>query len=418
MLSTYGEPCGIATYCAQLHDCLVQLGHDVTVYPIDSRALAMRARAELAGHFAEFIAGMANHDGVIIQHEYGLYDGGYDTIASNETFGGVVAAARRSGKPTLVVFHSDPQPLPYVKPLRRFGRAGRLQRSWQRIVSIINTGTKIRAVVHGRQCRRDMVDSGLRAERIRVIDHPIPAPFGAPRPDQPSLLGDDTPVMLTIFGFVSRYKGYETALRAMLHLPSRFHLTIAGGPHPRAITDTTLDSILSFLATGDFTGGDLAPLAAADRAAVPARLAGRVTLTGYLDDSRLRPVLAGSDIVLAPYGLNGPAGSGAVSWALAAGKPVIATRTRTFLEIHALRPCLSLVTANAPFELARAIVALADDPAERARLQEECAIFARGRTWMKIAGLLVADLAALSGGRSPAFDPTAAGLSPPHQADP
>jgi hypothetical protein len=51
--------------------------------------------------------------------------------------------------------------------------------------------------------------------------------------------------------------------RALLQLPDRVTLTIAGAPHPRNGVDRTLDSIQSFLSTGTFTGGELEPLSPA-----------------------------------------------------------------------------------------------------------------------------------------------------------
>jgi hypothetical protein len=72
-------------------------------------------------------------------------------------------------------------------------------------------------------------------------------------------------------------------------------------------------------------------------------------------------VLEETDIVLAPYTEDAPAGSGAASWGLSAGRPVIATRTRPFLEMNRAARCMRLVTQKAPFELAREILSVASD---------------------------------------------------------
>jgi glycosyltransferase involved in cell wall biosynthesis len=44
-----------------------------------------------------------------------------------------------------------------------------------------------------------------------------------PLPEDAKLIG--------VFGFLSRYKGFETAIRAMRHLPSDHHLLIFCGVH-------------------------------------------------------------------------------------------------------------------------------------------------------------------------------------------
>ena len=55
---------------------------------------------------------------------------------------------------------------------------------------------------------------------------------------------DQFPLLLTLppdakligsFGFLSPYKGFETALRALHYLPEDHHLLIFGGVHPQAI---------------------------------------------------------------------------------------------------------------------------------------------------------------------------------------
>jgi glycosyltransferase involved in cell wall biosynthesis len=42
-------------------------------------------------------------------------------------------------------------------------------------------------------------------------------------------------IYIGIFGFIGAYKGYETALKALCHLPSNYHLVIFGSQHPHSI---------------------------------------------------------------------------------------------------------------------------------------------------------------------------------------
>ena len=41
--------------------------------------------------------------------------------------------------------------------------------------------------------------------------------------------------LIGVFGFLGRYKGFDTAVRALHHLPKDYHLVIFGGVHPNEI---------------------------------------------------------------------------------------------------------------------------------------------------------------------------------------
>jgi glycosyltransferase involved in cell wall biosynthesis len=369
-LSTHGEPCGIATYDDHLRAALSARGHLCDVHPIDRTLLESRARREVRRHFRPFIERLGACDAVVLQHEFGLYAGAYGVKASNAAFSHILGAVRRTRKRCCVIFHTERPAFPRRRGILGMVRRSRPGRDWAAIVGRIASTPEMMSVVHGSAIRRSLVDDGVPEAKVLWVPHPTPEPLEADT-TRPSI-SDGGVVRLAIFGFVSAYKGYETALRALSVLPPNFTLTIAGGPHPRGGGDRTLDQISGILATGRFANGTRVNAAL---------LRERVEVTGWLAVADAAATLARADIILAPYDEHGPAGSGAVATAIAAGRPLIATRVRTFNDIAANYACMDLVAPDAPFELAYAIRRLAADQERQASLVAEARRFAAENSW-------------------------------------
>jgi glycosyltransferase involved in cell wall biosynthesis len=385
-LSTHEEPCGIATYNAQLRDAIVAAGHQYDVFSIDTERYLTRARGELVSHFAPFVDRCRAYDAIVLQHEYGIYSAGYSLKESLKVFSRVLREVAGLGKPILIFFHTDPPSFPSRHGIGLLQRFSTARRSWRRILRVVGRSPHIRAVVHGAESRRRFIDRGFPRDRIVSVIHPFPTP--APGIFKPKD-AQKSDIVLTIFGFLAPYKGYETALKALNLLPINYRLVIAGGTHPRALDDRTLDHILEMLGIGRFAA-DVGAFRG-DRKALPGHLAEgrRVVITGWLDAREVRQVLQATDIVLAPYTDEGPANSGAATWGLSAGRPMIATRTRTFMEISRAAPCLRLVGQNAPFELAREILSLASDPQAQEAMVAVGRQFAQEHDWAHAARTLL-----------------------------
>jgi glycosyltransferase involved in cell wall biosynthesis len=399
ILSTYEEPCGIAGHTGHLRSALIRLGADVSIYPIDRARLAKQARVELLPYFAGFIDRLGEFDAFIIQHEFGFFGGSYGVRHSNAVFARLLRSLEQTGRPVLVIFHSMPVVPSTVAAIRSQPAGASLgamalatvaaaghRHSWRPVASRIARARRMTAAVLADDLRRRLIDAGIPPAKLSVIRHGIGAlrsNAAAGRPLAPD--GRRPTIPLTIFGFIAGYKGYEIALRALLELPSEFRLIIAGGPHPANPGDGTLESILSFLRTGFYPGGVLAPLPEKERRDAARRLAGRVEITGYLPAERVDQVLDDTAIVLAPYLEGGPAGSAALAWALTSRRPIVASAIPGFREINEEAPCLYLAAPQAPFALARAIQTVAADPALESRLVEAAARYAASYGWDRTA---------------------------------
>jgi glycosyltransferase involved in cell wall biosynthesis len=170
-------------------------------------------------------------------------------------------------------------------------------------------------------------------------------------------------VLLTIFGFVTAYKGHLLAVQALKKLPPQYHLAIVGGPNLANSSDTTLNSVLEA-----WEGED------------PRRL----MITGFAPRETIDHYHAATDICLAPFLPGNIAGSASATWAFTSGKPTIATNIPAFAEIQQAVDCLLLCTPNAVHELAWHIQQLAGNPALQSKLAQNALQFAALHSWERV----------------------------------
>ncbi|EKF16906.1 glycosyltransferase [Nitratireductor pacificus] len=349
-LSTSGERCGIAAYNTELAEAMRSDGLTVDIHPIDSTAVRTLPERELSAYFKPFLARLEAYDALIIQHEYGLFGAQHSLVAAQRVFARVLAAVAASGKPTVVVFHAEPRTSTRLLSRKRM--------YWERTRRLINANPQISILVHGDEALAQYVDAGLKRASLWTTRHPLQTI----RPVAPAR--SNGTVTLTIFGFVATYKGYDEAVAALALLPERFRLLVAGGAHPGNVGDDTLARLM----------------AANDP---------RIEVTGWIDEQDVGAVMARTDIVLAPYHPDGPPGSGAITWAIRHGRPVIASETISFREIQREAGCFAMVAPLDPQALADAILKLADDEAEKARLVEAGFAYARSHSWEGLARRVV-----------------------------
>jgi FkbM family methyltransferase len=347
-LSTWRAQCGIATYTANLKAALDAAGVGTDVEPIDRKRVYYLTRPELREHFRRLAHNLRHADVAHLQHEFALYAGGYGYAVSTAVLRAVVLELARLRKPTVITLHTDP-----------FGMFGRekdafvlghntyLKALWRARMAPLFRTTGLEAIVHTPAARRAAVDSGVPASRIEVIRHGVPSRpslSDADRQEVRSRLGYGPEVkVLAVFGFLEAYKGYTTAIECLSRLPEDYHLAIVGGVHPFSWSPAT-ESILKQLERR------------------PA-LKGRVTVRGFVPASELAAYQEAADVCLAPYKRGTPlSASGSVTWALASGKPVIASALPAFIELRDYIDCLEVVAPDSPRELAHAVERLASDP--------------------------------------------------------
>lgn len=383
--STWQEPCGIASYTQDLVGALERHGVENEVHAVNKEARRTMTVAEVRADLARFCEHARAFDLVHIQHEFSFFNDATNSLwRSLGSFERMLRQLHRLGKPTAVTFHTEPYFLAGLRTIAKTLVRDRANvrrdvvhycntRKWCRTLAgyFRGTGGLNRAIVHTRKSKRQFVECGFGSDNIEVV------PLGLVERDRSRLAQNSALakeklgypkdcVLLSLFGFVAAYKGPDIATRALEFLPPNHHLAIVGGPHPHA-NDLTLNSVLAL--THD----------------VPA-LRGRVRVTGFVPTEMLDTYHAATDICLAPYLNTDISGSSALTWALSSGKPVIASKIDSFLELQEQADCLLMCTQGAAYELAWHIERLVNDPAQQKALVSKALRYVEQNSWPQIGG--------------------------------
>jgi glycosyltransferase involved in cell wall biosynthesis len=375
VISSYDELCGIAAYTRSLERQL-RPHMDLEVFDLDQFLLRHPHRkVQKLGdrHIQDIADRLAEFDSVNIQLEYG-------TLGLKP--GRILRRARmllRAARAVTITFHtmlaSDSVPWDAIgqafkrfRPLRAAllladsQRSGSLGRRFYALLRGIQRQKPLRVIAHTRRDARLLRDlHGIR----EVTHHPLafvrPSDAatiraGASRDAFPLLRGVPPQAKLIgTFGFLSPYKGFETAMQALHLLPEDHHLLVFGGVHPQGIArhqpiDPYVERLLQTGRIGQSVLQGLLPpegeksaltldgSAAALLAAHPQDLRRRVHFMGVLDDAEFCTAMAICDAVVLPYLEVGQTSSGPISMALDMGCRVIASRNRAFLQLARYHP--------------------------------------------------------------------------------
>ena len=372
IVSTYDELCGIAAYTRSLER---QLGDifDVTVFDLNQfllRSTHRRVRKFGDRHIQAICREIRHYDTVNLQLEHGTLGRSCSDIYRR--FNWILRASPRFS----VTFHSILQSEGFdfgecFKEICRFNfaKAIALRAHYMR-TNLLSAGVANRlrraqrlkpvsVVVH---TRRDLWHMRYVHGMRNVYDHPLSFLSAAEAqevrrtasrarfavleavPAESKLIG--------VFGFLGRYKGFDTVIRALHHLPEEYHLLIFGGVHPNEIrSHQPIDPVVSSLFDAGYIDTSVAertranPGASAPIVSVavdgsmrdllvehPKDLSSRIHFLGAQSDADFLSGMAICDAVVFPYLEVGQSSSGPISQSLELGCRVIASRTHTFLQ--------------------------------------------------------------------------------------
>jgi glycosyltransferase involved in cell wall biosynthesis len=374
IVSTYDEMCGIAGYTRALEQQL-RPHAEVTVFDLDQYLLrSPHARVQrLADLYIKNVAAnLHEFDSVNIQLEYGTL--GRTEHQINRRLRRLVNAAPAVS----VTFHTilGHEPLDWaaigrslltgqvnraVQIVKGFRRGRELGARTYRLLHARQKTHPVNVIVHTKRDARLLRD----VFRIRNVDH---HPLSYVSPEQAERVRqaatrDQFPILRTLppdakligsFGFLSRYKGFETALRALHYLPEDHHLLIFGGIHPQTIKrEQAVDPYIQTLLDASHIGRTILDtvsekgtpmtlnLDAASRdllARHPEDLQHRVHFLGVHNDEGFLRAMALCDTVVLPYLEVGQSSSGPIAMALEMGCRVLASRTLAFLQYARYHP--------------------------------------------------------------------------------
>jgi glycosyltransferase involved in cell wall biosynthesis len=300
-ISTYPPTqCGLATFSASLYRELVTTAGGIgrVISLVDTPQ--PRSGPEVVG---QLVAGdaagphrvahlLADTDVVIVQHEYGVY-GGADGDEAVALLGALTV-------PSIVVLHTVlSSPSPHQREV---------------LEAVVDRAD---AVVTMTETARNRLAVGYQVDldKVSVIPHGAPVA----RRVQSPLFRTAQPTVLT-WGLIGPGKGIEWGIRAMAALrdldPAPRYV-VAGQTHPKVLLhhgESYRDSLLGLIREQG--------------------LQATVTLDAhYRNSAALAELVSAADVVLLPYDSTDQVTSGVLIEAMAAAKPVVATRFPHAVEL-------------------------------------------------------------------------------------
>ena len=304
-----GDFCGIATYTNNLRTSLEN--HDLEPIPPKQTLsqLSPRAIKEWAD---TLVKKCISYDVIHIQNEFGLFCGDKPISFGIKVFYRILSGLRREKKKVVVTFHSEPV---FLKALGLFNFEEKsCAKTWKKISKFFQGPSAFTAIVHTPSSRNIFQATGF--ENTQVITHGVIDKAPPPKP-----IPTNGPINLGIFGYINDYKGHEFALYLLQLLPKRFVLYIIGGRHPES--------------EGDEIGALL-------KVAFELDVLDRVVLTGWVSPEAAEFYQDECHLFLAPYQTSELSASGAITWALNSGRPIIASNIRSFRSINSESECMLL----------------------------------------------------------------------------
>jgi len=365
MLSTFPPTsCGIATFSAALSAGLIAGGASVDVVrtgeaPDLEDALVLASLDGSAAGVAAAIAVLNATDVVIVQHEYGVYDG-----ADGES---VLELMDAITVPIVVVAHT-------VVANPTAGQRHVLEEIARMADTIVvMTETALTRLVAG---------FDVDPSKIMVIPHGAATPISDHTGDVRQSI-DDAPRVLT-WGLLGPGKGIEWAIDAMADLDDlrpRPQYVVAGATHPK-VREQFGEAYREMLV---------------ERAARSTTGAHVTFDETYRDLPSLNELIRSADLVVLPYDSADQVTSGVLVDAVAAGRPVVSTAFPHAVELLA-SGAGTVVPQRDPKALADAIRSVLTDPdraasmaAEARRLAPELSWGAVARRYLQLGERLVAE---------------------------
>jgi glycosyltransferase involved in cell wall biosynthesis len=370
IVSTY-QPrhCGIAVFSGDLRAALLEADSSLAVDIVSITRggsphshppeVVTTIRQDVASDYRAAAAalGRADVDVVLIEHEYGIFGGNDGQFVLN--------LANQLTVPIVITLHT-------VLANPPAGRARILRALCQRATLIM---------VFTETARRMVAEQGLaELERVRVVPHGAPdeltqaawadgidEDIASSSLQLPSLAGR---TVLSTFGLISDSKGLELAIRAlpaiMTSHPDVLYL-IAGQTHPEVI-DREGESYRRGL----------------QRLVHDLDLCDHVWfIDRFLSIDELAMLLARTDLYLTPYRSRDQIVSGALTFAVAAGCPVVST-PYLYAEDLLSSGAGRLVPSGDSSKLAAAVLDLLSSPAKMKAARAEARRVGADLTWSSV----------------------------------
>lgn len=361
IISSYNEDCGNASYTEALRKEFVRY-YDVDIFSLQLDLLQSNQQRLIAlgnKQIHDICRKLKDYDYVNIQFEAGLYGNNRKLIF--ERVKKLIHASRN----VIVTMHRIDVPKSYFdretinrllsmkfgKALKQFRRENYFAYLYPMVAREVkkhNRKAKANIMVH---TKRDAKNIRLIFNVPYVYDFPLTFLSKKERERKRNLEQsaafkkkyglEQEDIAIGIFGFVTVYKGHETALHALNYLPKKYKLLVFGSQHPSSIAmncpvDKFEEQLLQMI----------------DKL----KLGGRVLFCGNLNDDQFIDALYCCDFSVLPYLEVNQSGSGIASLAIETGIPSLFSNNKAFAELQKYFPeCFSQFDIGNYVELANKI---------------------------------------------------------------
>lgn len=349
IVSSYDDLCGNASYTKALEKELKKRNHEVEILDLKSNIFNSRidGSSKLANDtINEFIEKIKKADYTNFQFEAVLY--GAKAKVCLKRFSKLIHACKNGA--FSVTLHRLDYTTQYmctslnsiVKTIQKKKKVSSIKKLIRKIkayflkpkfdnTNVVDHIIKMTAkkdgliIVHTRR-EKDIIEK--KYKNIFVVDHPIcinseediaNIKTSLEKDDYRKKIGiPNNTKNIGIFGFVSAYKDFETAITSLTNLPQEYNLYIFGGQHPLSFSkNNSGDSYIHGLI-------DLAKTLNVDN---------RVHFMGAQEtDEKMLKAMLICDYIVLPYLECGQSGSAVASMALEASKNVFLSRNACFNE--------------------------------------------------------------------------------------
>ena len=370
IVSTYPpRPCGIGTFTADLRGALLESDPctEVDIVSLardehgnDATEVVASIRQDVRSDYPAMARTLASRgtDVVLIEHEYGIFGG--------EAGSFVTSLADVLTQPLVVTLHTV-----LSEPSVRQAEALR---------ALCHRATLV--TVFTETARTMVIDSHLvPPERVRVIPHGAPIallPDSVPA-TRPAIESLTDRTVLSTFGLISAGKGIEVAIEALPAIVARHPevlYLVAGTTHPEVVKHEgeryrlTLERLVRDLNLTEHVH----------------------FLDRFLTVDELALLLSSTELYLTPYRSREQIVSGALTFAVVAGCPVVSTPYRYAEDLLGSGAGV-LVPFDDPSALASAVLDLLDDPATLGKARAEARRVGASLTWPAVGAQMLQVLA-------------------------
>lgn len=362
IISSYNESCGNASYTEALRKEFAKY-YEVDIFPLKVDLLrSIEPKIIKLGnkHIDEICKTIKEYDYVNIQFEFALYGSNRNIVIKR-----ITKLINASDNLLFTMHRVDIRESIFsLKSIKRIFANRRILMNLnnlrveyylakmyeilaKRVEKMNDKGKKGNIIVH---TKRDRVN----IERIfgchHVYDFPLTFLNKQDRerkrtPEQKKNLVNkyglnEDDIVIGLFGFISEYKGHETAIQALKYLPKNYKILIFGSQHPMSITknqrtDYYIKELMDIIDNNSINTINKYD----DKKIDPeCSLSNRVFFVGSLDDNEFIEALYSCDFAVLPYLEVNQSGSGIASLVLETKIKAIFSNNKAFFELSKYYP--------------------------------------------------------------------------------